>query len=187
MIAYSAFNTFYRQTQYITKDKTYEEFCSSPFYKGFVKYGSFVHNVAPLYPKNYLNYLITNGIKLDEWSNESTYTKYVVSLIKTETVETALERSIQTMLAWGTNHSTQWNQYLTHASPSRVTYDIKDGKISPWLVLNSRNGISLIKKLDDTMLNELRDILDIPFWQYTFQHRPLDTKLAKEIIQGASI
>ena len=36
------------------KQKTYEEFCASPYYNAFVKFGSFVNNVKSLYPKNML-------------------------------------------------------------------------------------------------------------------------------------
>lgn len=187
LIAYDAYNTFFRKTQHATRDKTYEEFSTSPFYNGFVKFGSFVHNISPLYPETFVNYLINNGIKLDEWCNESTYSKYVVALVKNETVETALERAIHHMLQWGTKNKTQWNQYLRQVSPNRGMYDIHDGKISPWIILNANTGHQLIKKMDDSQLATIQNILDIPFWEHTFRIRSDDTLLARRVIKDSTL
>ena len=37
-----AFNQFYKLGTGAMKDKTYEDFCKSPYYNAFVKFGSFV-------------------------------------------------------------------------------------------------------------------------------------------------
>ena len=44
------YNRFYQLTQNAKKNKTYEDFCKSSYYNAFVKFGSFVNNVNPLYP-----------------------------------------------------------------------------------------------------------------------------------------
>ena len=84
------------------KDKTYEEFVKSHrFYNAFVKFGSFVNNVRPLYPDKYIDYVVTSNVKLDHWCREEMYEKYAVELIRKEGVETALERSVYKLwLKW---------------------------------------------------------------------------------------
>ena len=84
------------------KDKTYDDFCKSPYYNAFVKFGSFINNVRPLYPERYVDHVVTSGVKLDHWCKEELYEQYATNLIKKENVETALERSIMTM----TGHKT---------------------------------------------------------------------------------
>ena len=64
-LGFYAFNQFYKLSAGSKKDKTYEEFCKSSYYNAFVKFGSFVSNVKPLYPEKYINYVVTSGVKLD--------------------------------------------------------------------------------------------------------------------------
>ena len=95
-----AFNKFYKLSAGSKKDKTYDEFDKSPYYNAFVKFGSFVSNVRPLYPEKYIDHVVTSGVKLDHWCREEMYEKYAINLIKKEGVETALERSVMTMMEW---------------------------------------------------------------------------------------
>ena len=127
-----AFNQFYKLSAGAKKDKTYEEFCKSPYYNAFVKFGSFISNVRPLYPEKYIDYVVTSGVKLDHWCKEEMYEKYATNLIKKEGVETALERSVMTMMEWSEeNEPAPWNHYFQHVSLNRAVWHIKDGKVSP--------------------------------------------------------
>ena len=71
-----AFNQFYKLSAGSKKEKTYEDFCKSPYYNAFVKFGSFVSNVRPLYPERYIDYVVTSGVKLDHWCRDEMYEKY---------------------------------------------------------------------------------------------------------------
>src|SRR6056300_1236150 len=95
-----AFNQFYKLSANSKKDKTYEEFCKSPYYNAFVKFGSFISNVKPLYPEKYIDYVVTSGVKLDHWCKDEMYEKYAIEFILKEDVHTALERSIKHMMEW---------------------------------------------------------------------------------------
>ena len=146
VIAFDAFKRFFELTQNYIKVKTYEDFAKSPYYNSFVSFGSFVHNVKPLYPFKFIDYVIKSNTKLDQWASDRLYDKYVVDLIKTEAVETALERSINHMIDWADANNAQWNHYFKYVSVNRAVFDIKDGKISPWLILNTQTGRELVKK-----------------------------------------
>ena len=80
-LGYQTFVRFYELCQKTSKTKTYEEFCKSPYYTAFVKFGSFISNVKPLYPSKYIDYVVTSGIKLDHWCREELYQKYAIDLI----------------------------------------------------------------------------------------------------------
>ncbi len=99
-LGFYAFQRFYTLSAGHKKEKTYEEFSKSSFYNAFVKFGSFVSNVRPLYPDKYIDYVVTSNVKLDHWCREEMYEAYAVELIRKEGVETALERSIATMTKW---------------------------------------------------------------------------------------
>ena len=187
VLGYDTYNRFYKRTQNFKGDKTYDDFAKSPYYNAFVKFGSFVSNVNPLYPERFMDYVVTSGVKLDHWCRDELYDKYVVDLIKTETVETALQRSVTHMMSWGEDNQAQWNHYFLYVSLSRATYDIKDGKISPWIVLNSANGKSMIRKFSDEQLNAVNVIMDVPFWLNKFKKLPADVELVKQVVRESNI
>lgn len=187
VIGFNTYNIFFQKTQNFQGNKSYEDFCSSPYYNAFVKFGSFVNNVKPLYPEKFINYVVTSGIKLDKWCSDDLYDKYIDNLIKTESVETALERGINHMVDWGKQHDAEWNHYFLYVSLNRAMFDIKDGKISPWLLLNSTSGKAMIKKFDDTQLEAIKNVLDIPFWMSKFSKLPDDVELVKAVVKDGKI
>ena len=187
MLGYDTYNRFYRKTQNNKQDKTYEDFARSPYYNAFVKFGSFVSNVNPLYPDRFIDYVVTSGVKLDHWCRDELYDKYVIDLVRTETVETALQRTINHMMSWADDNNAQWNHYFLYVSLSRATFDIKDGKVSPWLVLNSPSGKAMIKKFTDDQLMAITSIMDVPFWLNRFKKLPADTELVRQVVKESNI
>jgi hypothetical protein len=187
VLGYDTFNRFYQTTQNNKGNKTYEEFAKSPYYNAFVKFGSFVSNVNPLYPERFIDYVVTSGVKLDHWCREELYEQYVFDLIKKESVETALERSLIHMQEWGDTNGAAWNHYFLYVSLSRACYDIKDGKISPWLILNSTSGKAMLQKFSDEQLGHIQNIIDPPFWVNKFKKLPADVELVKQVVKESGI
>jgi hypothetical protein len=124
---------------------------------------------------------------LDHWCREELYDKYVVDLIKKESVDTALERSISHMMSWAESNQSVWNHYFAYVSLSRATYDIKDGKISPWLVLNCATGKEMLKKFNDEQLMAISSIMDVPFWLNRFKKLPADVELVRQVVKESNL
>jgi len=187
VLGFDTYNRFYKKTQNAKQDKTYEEFRKSAYYNAFVKFGSFVSNVNPLYPDRFIDYVVTSGVKLDHWCRDELYDSYVVDLVKREPVNVALERSIKHMISWGDTNNAQWNHYFHYVSLSRAAYDIKDGKISPWLILNSVSGKDMLKRFNDEQLNAIMVIMDVPFWMNKFKRAQDDVELVKQVVKESNI
>ena len=181
------FQKFYDIAQKGKAPKTFDDFASSPYYTAFVKFGSFLVNTAPIYPELFIDYVIKSGVKLDHWCRDELYDQYVVHLIKTESVETALDRSIKHMLDWAEKNQSQWNHYFLYVSLSRAVFDIKDGKVSPWIILNSPNGKTMLKKFNDEQLAAVSTVMDIPFWLKKFKTLPADVELVKEVVKESNL
>lgn len=181
------YNRFYKITQNSKNEKTYEDFCKSPYYNAFVKFGSFMSNVNPLYPDRYIDWIIRSGTALDKWCREELYDKYVLDLIKTENVESASERTINTMCVWAEKNSAAWNHYFSYANLNRITYDVRDGKISPWILLNSDSGKSSLQKMSDEQLGTISPMIDPAFWTDRFRTNRTDLDFVKNIIKEAKI
>ncbi len=186
-LGFYAFNQFYKLSAGARKDKTYKEFCKSSYYNAFVKFGSFINNVKPLYPEKYIDYVVTSGVKLDHWCREDMYEKYAINLIRKEGVETALERSVMTMMEWAEENNSVWNHYFNYVSLNRAVWHIKDGKISPWLVLNCNSGKEMLGKFNDEQLGMIYSITDPKHWAVRFQRQPSDVALVKEVAKESNL
>lgn len=186
-VGYDAFNRFFKLSQSAKGDKTYAEFAKSTYYNAFVKFGSYVSNVNPLYPDHYIDWVIRSGVKLDHWCKDALYEKYALELIHTEPVEVALDRSVKHMMSWAETHNSQWNHYFTHVSVNRATFDIKDGKVSPWLILNCTSGKQMLSKMDDTQLAVITNVINPEVWIKKFKKQSVDLEMVKMIVKESAL
>jgi len=187
-LGFYAFNQFYKLSAGSKKEKTYTDFCKSQYYNAFVKFGSFISNVRPLYPEKYIDYVVTSRVKLDHWCKEEMYEKYAIELIRKEGVETALERSVMTMMEWADeNTPAPWNHYFQHIGLNTAIWNIKDGKISPWLILNCKTGKDMLGKFNDEQLNMIYHVLDPAHWAMRFKRNPKDVELLKDVVKESNL
>ncbi len=182
-----AFNRFYKLSAGAKKDKTYEEFAKSTYYNAFVKFGSFLSNVRPLYPEKYIDYVVTSGVKLDHWCKNEMYEQYALQFILKEDVTTALERSVTTMMEWAEENQSVWNHYFNYVSLNRAVWHIKDGKISPWLILNCKSGKEMLSKFNDEQLALVYQVISPEHWALRFKRQTSDVELVKEVAKESNL
>jgi hypothetical protein len=187
---YMAFCRYWQLSGY-QKSKTYEEFCDTAYYNAFVKFGSFINNVNPVYPEKFIDYVIKSGVKLDHWCrDEIYYDMYLPEILKVEPVESAAQRSLTTMMDWAEEKSANFAHYFAYATTNRGVHDIRYGHISPWIVLNTVSGKDMLQNMSDDQLDMISPILgpdDIQFWLRKFRDCPADVALVKEICKEAGI
>jgi hypothetical protein len=183
---YMAFNRYWQLSGY-KKPKTYDEFCDTAYYNAFVKFGSFLNNVNPIYPDKFIDYVIKSGVKLDHWCRDELYDQYLIDILKVEPVESAVQRTLQAMMEWGEEHNANYAHYFSYASLNKAVHDIRNGKISPWVILNTISGKDMIQKMSDEQLDIIAPTLDVPFWVRKFREVPADIALVKEICNEVGI
>lgn len=158
------FNDWYRIAMGSKKPKTYEEFMKSQYYGAFVRLGLYVLETRVLSPEKYLVWLITNKIKIDNWSKDSVYNKYLADQSKKETAERGLERFVLHAESWSEKTGHHWSAYWTEVGTNRMVYDIKMGKISPWVLLAYPPAKKRLEQLPVEMLSEVADTIDLDYW-----------------------
>jgi hypothetical protein len=181
------FQKFYDFTQRGKVQKTFDEFADSPYYTAFVKFGSFLVNTAPIYPERFIDFVIKSGVKLDHWCRDELYDTYLIDLIKKEPADGAIQRSIKTMMEWADGNSAQWEHYFAYVNLNRAAHDIKEGLISPWILLNTKSGKEMLQRMNDEQLEIVGPIIDPQFWMRRFKSLPADIELVKDIIKEARI
>jgi len=186
-LALLTYQRFYEISQKTSKKKTFDDFVDSPYYNAFVKFGSFMSNTNPIYPEKFIDFVIKSGVKLDHWCRDELYDTYLEELLKLEPADGAIQRSIQTMMDWADDKEAAWNHYFNYVNLNRATHDIKEGKISPWVLLNSKTAKEMLKKLNDEQLEIIGPFINPTFWMKRFKALPADTELVKEVIKEAKI
>jgi hypothetical protein len=184
---YMAFNRFWQLTQNAKKNKSYDNFADSSYYNAFVRFGSFINNVNPIYPDKFIDYVIKSGVKLDHWCRDELYEQYLFDMIKVEPVESAVQRSLATMMDWADEHGANFAHYFLYVSLNKAVHDIRNGKISAWVILNTQSGQTMIKTMSDEQLNMIAPAFDVPYWLRKFKEVPADVVLVKEICKEAGI
>jgi hypothetical protein len=184
---FMAYNRFYQLTQKNKKTKTYEDFCASAYYNAFVKFGSFVNNVQPIYPDKFIDYVIKSGVKLDHWCRDELYEQYLYEMLKVEPVEAAVQRSLQTMMEWADDHNANFAHYFDYVSLNKAVHDILNGRISCWVLLNSNAGKTMVSKMSDEQLALIAPAFEIKSYLKKFKDQPADVALVKEILTEVGI
>ena len=181
------YQRFYDITQKGKSQKSFDDFASSSYYTAFVKFGSFLVNTAPVYPERFVDFVVKSGVKLDHWCRDNLYEQYIYELIRVEPAEPAIQRTIQTMMDWADKNSAQWEHYFQYVNLNRATHDIKEGLISPWVLLNSKSGKAMLQRMNDEQLEIVGPFVDPQFWIKRFNTLPADLELVKDLIREAKI
>lgn len=184
---YFAYNRFYKLTQNLNKEKTYEDFCKSAYYNAFVKFGSFINNVNPIYPDKFIDFVIKSGVKLDHWCRDELYDTYLLEMIKVEPADSAIQRSLSTMMDWAEDQQANFSHYFDYVNLNRAVHHINNGLISPWILLTTESGKTLLSKLNDEQLSIIADKIDPPYWNKRFKTYPSEISLVKEICKETGI
>jgi len=167
-IAYNAFNTFYKHTLRSKKDKTFDEFTNSNYYIAFIKFGNYCININAVNINKYILYLIKNEIVLNKWTSDTVYDNYLANLIKTESIEDALTRTINYSIAWGKEKNMEPHDLFRFGSSSRIKLGIQQGNISPWTIFQCNSGQQWFGSLDDNTINSILQFIDQNVWEQKF-------------------
>lgn len=180
-----AYSQFFEESYPTQTPKTMHDFINSSHYTLFVKFGSYLSNNMIVNRKQFISHLIKKQIKLTSWCSDSVYESYILEKVLTETAETGIFRSIETMLQWSDANSIDWNLYFRKIHPNRAVKDIRNGLISPWLLLNAKSGRELLTKLSNEQLSLIESFINPSYWKIKF--KSADTELAKTVIKEAQL
>jgi hypothetical protein len=108
-------------------------------------------------------------------------------MIKSEPADAAIQRSIATMMEWGEEQNANFAHYFSFVNINRAVRHIADGHISPWLVLNCKEGKDMLSKFNDEQLDMIAAIIDPAYWMKRFKTYPSEIALVKEICKETGI
>ena len=163
-IAYRSFQRYYELMQKQSKPRTIYDFIDSSLYVGFYKFGRFIYTLNPIYPDLFVDFVIKSGAKIDDWISDKMYDLFLEEVMKTEKVEQAIDRSVLTMSNWADETNNDILDFFNLVTPGDLTYFLRSGKISPWLVYGTDSGTNALTKLSEEQFKFVTSIIHPDFW-----------------------
>ena len=187
-IGYIAWMRFYELTQGSAKLKTYEDFCSSSLYQGFVKFGRHCHAIDAINVNKFIDYVLTSKYKIDSWTRDKIYESYLWEYVRTEKYDDALERSIETMQHWAEeikDVTVEFSDYFKKISTSRLLNHIVHGRISPWVIYCCDAGIEKLGELNEEQVTLALPWIDPHFWERKLKIHAAEAEITRQILEKA--
>ncbi len=185
-----AYLRFYEITQGSAKLKSYADFVTSLYYNAFVKFGRYCQSIRCINFAVYLEWLLKNNKKIDQWCSDKLYVEWLPEYLKKEAVHDALERAVTEMQDYAdanTEIKNDFNDYFRYSNNNRIIHHITTGRISPWIVYNCASGVEFLDALTEEQIAIVLPWINPPFWDKKFQDYLSDSLWVKDILKQAGL
>jgi hypothetical protein len=185
-----AYKRFYEMTQGSARNKDYADFCKSPYYNAFVKFGRYCVDIRAINFMNFCEWLLQNNKKIDHWIKDKLYQEWMLPYLKREQAQDALERGVKEMLDYCEEHPELKNgikDYFRYANSNRICHHISTGRVSAWLVFNCDSGVDFLDTLNEEQLQIIYPYIDPEYWQRRFIDFVADTEWVKQALKDIGL
>lgn len=183
-LGFQAFVRFYELHQK-GQIKTYDDFCGSSYFKAFVKFGNYCVNTRVLNPGRFMEWLLKQQKKIDQWCSDKIYTEYLVWYLPNESVSDALSRAVEHSIQWQEKTGHPAHDMLRYGNANALCYDITSGRLSPWAIYNCESGMGFLNQLSSEQVAMIWSYINSDVWQKKFQDYPNDQAYAQDILKTA--
>jgi len=187
-IAYQLWLQYRRMSMANVKhDKPYDDFADNKYFSGFMKLAKRIIDLNIKSPEDFLKFIVMNSVKMHDWSKDFVYEEYIKNMLKNESPDRAVERSIMHMKEWGESTGQSWQDYFYSVPTTVALHDIKMGRISPWCTFATDQGSRLIDRLDETQALELVNYLEPKAWKVRVKRHAQDASWIQDVFNQAEI
>ena len=187
-IAYQLWLQYRRMSMANVKhDKPYDDFADNKYFSGFMKLAKRIIDLNIKLPEDFLKFIVMNSVKMHDWSKDFVYEEYIKNMLKNESPDRAVERSIMHMKDWGELTGQSWQDYFYSVPTTVALHDIKMGRISPWCTFATDQGSRLIDRLDETQALELVNYLEPKAWKVRVKRHAQDASWIQDVFNQAEI
>lgn len=176
---------FYELTQGSAKLKTFDDFAASPYYRAFVKFGRYCVAVHAVNPNRFVEWLLKNNKKIDNWCRDTMYTEYLIDYLRVENVNDALARAMEYSISWSEEHGHPAEDCLRFGNTNAAVYAVTAGRISPWIIYNCESGQKFLGELDSTQVAMIWPYIDSEVWMKKFSDYVADQEYVKDMLKKA--
>jgi hypothetical protein len=184
-LGYQCFLQFYKKNTTAKKPKPYEEYIRSPYYTAFAKFGSYCVDVQVINVSRYVDWLLKDSIKLDNWATDANYTKFLCEYLRIEDPFDAIYRSVEKCVELGEAQNILPNDVLRFGNVNKICYAITTGKISPWMLYCSDSGTQFLANLNEDHVRIVIDYINPQQWALKFNRDENLKQQIRDTLQAA--
>lgn len=184
VLALEAYQRFYRQCQPSQKPKQWEHFAQSSYYAAFVRFAQYMLDVRCVNTGAFMDHVIKNNIKLDQWASDGVYTAFLMRWTRTEDAWDAVRRSIDTATVWAQENHSNLAHYFLYASDYKIQSDLDRGRISAWFVFCSETGQQWLNNLGPEQTAIIWCWIDPEYWQPNLTQNPVADEIRHTLKQA---
>jgi hypothetical protein len=184
-LGFQAYVKFYETMQGSARNKTFEDFADSPYYRAFVKWGRYCVNTRVINPSQFLIWLLRAQKKIDNWCSDKLYTEYLLDYLLLEAPQDALERALNLSLDWQEHTTHPSHDMLRYGNHNALCHDIVAGRLSAWCIYNSESGQEFLSQLNSEQIAMVWPYIDSDRWQNKFRNYMADQEWTKDLLKKA--
>jgi hypothetical protein len=184
-LGFQAYLRFYETATGSSRNKDFDTFVTSAYYRAFVKFGRYCVDTRVINPVRFIDWLLKHNKKIDFWCSDRIYTEYLIAYLQVEAVDDALTRTVEFGIDWAEKNSAQPCDCLRYGNVNAMCHAVTTGRISPWAIYNSESGQQFLSRLDPVQVAMIWPYIDSDVWQQQFQSRVQDQAYAQEILTKA--
>lgn len=184
-VGFQCFVQFYQKHSASKKPKTYEEFIKSAYYIAFVKFGTYCLQINAINVPRLVDYYLKENIKIDTWTSDVNYAKFLVDYLRTENPIDAVGRSMQYCDELAAQESIQPNDYFRYGNRNKICSAIYGGRISPWVLYQSESGVKMLDELTPDQVKMIYEYIDPIKWAIKFSKDTENVELVKQVLDLA--
>ena len=133
----------------------------------------------------FVDLLLKNQIKLDTWTSDQTYTKYLTEYLREEDAFDAIARSVITTNELAEQEKILCKDALRYCNRNKLCYAITTGKLSPWILYQSESGKKFLDELNETQVKMIIDYINPELWAIKFKRDVNIVPQIKDILDSA--
>lgn len=181
-IAYQAWVDYYRKNFPQTKKTQYTDFIKNSLYEAFARFGNYCTEAKVINTPRYLDWLVKHNIRIDNWNSDTNYTKFLIEYLRVEDPYDAIHRSVETLFDLAETEEILGKDYLKYGNTNKICYNITTGKISPWILYQSKTGTHFLETINPDHVKLIFDYINPELWAIKFNKNKEIVKEVKELV-----
>jgi len=165
-----------------------DAFKQSHYFNSFMKFVKFIFKAEIPDTTIYIELMISKNIPPNLWPDDVVYGKYLEHITRKLPTEKLIEITIQTLYNIAEAAESDISEVFSVLIPNDVIQLLKQRRVSPWILLNSKKFIEFFLKTTTTEERViLESMINPEYWKKRFKAHPSEHNFALECIKELNI
>jgi hypothetical protein len=174
--------------RFFTNTISIETFITSSHFNAFIKFAEFVRKIKSLADSDlFIQLMVANKIQPNLWRDDRVFKKYLEFIERESTVEFKINISIKTLEQLADTYQCELADIFNFVHPNTLMQKIREQKLSPWLLLNSRKFLCYFEGLNSEQQSFLEVLVDPVSWKTQFLTKRKQTITIKKCLSALGL